>query len=66
MEKLRDMTEAEKRALRLFVLASGRTWKSKLRLFWMNPGVVTNEDERLLYCLRNTHGTGWLFKLRFP
>lgn len=26
--------------------------------------VVTNEPERLLYCLRNTHGPTWLTKLK--
>lgn len=68
MSELRPLTEAEMRALRMFVLANGRTWKSKLNLWWQNPGIVTDEDEemRLLYCLRNTHGSTWLSKLRFP
>ena len=75
-ETLRPLTEPEMRALRMFVLANGRTWKSKLNLWWQG-GVVPHvqyahtaadidEDMRLLYCLRNTHGPTWLSKLRYP
>lgn len=66
---MRPLTDAEMRALRMFVLANGRTWKSKLNLWWQGGFArdgVLDEEMRLLYCLRNTHGPTWLRGFRFP
>lgn len=63
---LRPLTEPEKRALKKYIRANGRSWKSELNLWWQNPGTITDEDMRLLYCLRNTHGPTWLVKFKFP
>ena len=64
--KLRELTPEEVEALTLFAALHGRVWKQKLRDWWMKGPVVTNEQERLVYSLRNSHGPTWLGNYKLP
>ncbi len=63
------LTAAQLKALDTYAFLYGRTWKSKLRTWWQGGFArdgALDEDMRLLYCLRNTHGPTWLAGFRFP
>ena len=63
------LTPAQLKALDTYAFLHGRTWKWKLNAWWQGGYVrtgVRDGDESELYRLRNTHGSTWLSKFKFP
>ena len=59
-----ELTTAQKDALRRFVATHGhRSWKQAMRRLW-SRAIASTDDETLLYALRNTHGPGWLLRVK--
>jgi hypothetical protein len=59
-----ELTTPQKLILKAWIARHGRSWKIKLREVWAkaNP----DDEGRVLYRLRNTHGPEWLDKIQVP
>lgn len=55
----RYLTAPQRAAIQMYRERNGRAWKTRLNDAWMNA-TVTNELERVLHGLRNSHGPSWL------
>lgn len=61
MAKHRELTDEELTCLKVYAAFHGRQWKAALRQDWRRASAVPQ-----LQALRNSHGTNWLDKFRFP
>ena len=59
-----ELTMEQKQAIQRFVLQHGLTsWKKAARRLWARA-VAFEPYEQVVYALRNTHGPGWLVRVR--